>query len=122
LNYLIAKKEFYEFIFKQKRTDKEIQTYVNKYDSYIKEKINNIKLINLNKDNYENVLILINDIKENIKKINDDINTTKEKIDKMDFKLHTNKNQIVSFIDDECIISDIDIFIAEEEIEDGKID
>jgi len=73
LEYLIAKKEYLEFMLSKKRTFDEIEEFLSKYPKDIYYKLDGIKLRNLNVTYLENVKKEITECKENIKNINKNI-------------------------------------------------
>lgn len=115
LEFNLIKKDFYDFIFEKKRKDNEIQEYINKYSIDIKNKIDNIKLVKLNKDEYLENEEKINSLKTLIIETKKQISFLKKDIEQTDFSLNNNKNKLLTLIEDENINSDIEVFIDYED-------
>jgi DNA topoisomerase-2 len=67
LNFLKAKKEYLVYMLGKKRTVDEIETFLNKYPPQIYDRLDNIKLRNLNPTYLEEVILDISKIEEDIK-------------------------------------------------------
>lgn len=71
IEFLSAKKEFLEYMINANRNETEIETFLNKYNTIIKNKLDNIKLRHLSEDELnrtvqkiENEMLLLSQIKE----------------------------------------------------------
>lgn len=121
LEFLYIKQDFYSFLFEKKRTGFEIETFMNKFNTKIKEKLSNIKLIKLNEDEVVDIKLKIKNLNKEIELLKKEVDKVKKDIENTDFVLHNNKTKLVSLINDEDIQSEIEIFIYDEDLN-GEVD
>lgn len=117
LEFLEAKLKYLEFVMKTKRTQKEIDEFLEQFPKHIASRLDSLKIRVLNIDEVKKTQEAISDQKIAVKDANRQVQEQKEKVEAMSFELRGKRIKPVDSLFETGEESGIEIFEPEEEQE-----
>lgn len=116
LEYSKAQKDFYIFMLAKKRTEDEVELFINKYDMSIRQRLDLIKAKKLNKTEFENIPNSITEFEKLIEKQKIEIKKYKQFLSTVNFNLHSKVKTNTLILDPvEINVGEIEVFEVDEE-------